>query len=479
MTHTLFIRSLFALSAALATSQAVALTEGSSDAGSVAIGDGATASVASVSVGESTASSGFSTSIGAYSASSEQSTAVGAYAEAHGERSTAIGVGSSAFSTMSLSLGVGARTGGSLDECPLGTVPLVGNPSACSLDGTTNGAIAATNRVYGVRAVAVGGESVALADGSVALGANSHVAYFANGAVAIGSYSQAFEAMTVSFGSAGAERRLVNVAAGINGSDAVNKAQLDVVAAQASAAQATANTALVSGGGGGGVASTLKAGTSLIGPSGTFGSISNIAAGETGRTATITSSGAIVMASGTASASQASLTLTNGIGNTHGIVVEEAQTVISGGTRSTSLVLDDRGAKFSNAATGDAVLIGGVADGVDATDAVNKRQLDAQADRITKAMLDVQRLGKRLDEVERKAYAGAAAAAALAQPAMFAPDAKSAATVGVASYGGQHAVAVSFNRLVMNDSRGKAMISTGVATSSGGLLVRAGGSFSW
>ena len=70
-----------------------------------------------------------------------------------------------------------------------------------------------------------------------------------------------------------------------------------------------------------------------------------------------------------------SLVVTNGIGNTHGFVVNESQATMSGGTRSTSLTLNDGGAFFSNSATGAPVRVTGVADGTTDFDAVNYRQL--------------------------------------------------------------------------------------------------------
>ncbi|MFA5182653.1 MAG: YadA-like family protein [Syntrophales bacterium] len=76
-----------------------------------------------------------------------------------------------------------------------------------------------------------------------------------------------------------------------------------------------------------------------------------------------------------ASESTAALTLTNGDGNTHGIVVTETQTTMSGGRNSTSLTLHDDGATFANATNGDPVRVHGIDDGTAPNDAVNVRQL--------------------------------------------------------------------------------------------------------
>jgi YadA-like membrane anchor domain len=78
-----------------------------------------------------------------------------------------------------------------------------------------------------------------------------------------------------------------------------------------------------------------------------------------------------------ATESTAALTLTNGRGDVHGLVVTENKTTMSGGQSSSSLTLDDNGATFSNAQTGRPVRVHGVYDGKDDFDAVNVRQLGA------------------------------------------------------------------------------------------------------
>ncbi len=75
--------------------------------------------------------------------------------------------------------------------------------------------------------------------------------------------------------------------------------------------------------------------------------------------------------------SQASLTVQNAQGNTHGLVVGESSTTLSGGTSSTNLTLNDNGATFSNAATGAPTRVTGVANGSGDFDAVNVRQFSA------------------------------------------------------------------------------------------------------
>ncbi len=86
---------------------------------------------------------------------------------------------------------------------------------------------------------------------------------------------------------------------------------------------------------------------------------------------------------------QASLLVNNATnGNAHGLVIEQDQTVLSGGTTSTTLTLNDNGATFANTDTGGPARVRGVADGHDDYDAANMRQL-------------------------RKSYAGIAAVSAL------------------------------------------------------------------
>lgn len=74
---------------------------------------------------------------------------------------------------------------------------------------------------------------------------------------------------------------------------------------------------------------------------------------------------------------EASLTVKNAQGNTHGLVVGESSTTLSGGTSSTNLTLNDSGATFSNAATGAPTRVTGVANGSSDFDAVNVRQFSA------------------------------------------------------------------------------------------------------
>jgi len=73
----------------------------------------------------------------------------------------------------------------------------------------------------------------------------------------------------------------------------------------------------------------------------------------------------------------ASLFVNTDTGVSHGLLVDQTQTVISGGTASTSLTFDDWGATFQNDATGGPARVTGVADGQKDFDAVNYRQMNS------------------------------------------------------------------------------------------------------
>ncbi|MEX3931800.1 YadA family autotransporter adhesin [Paraburkholderia phymatum] len=76
----------------------------------------------------------------------------------------------------------------------------------------------------GAGSAALGYQALANAPGAVAIGANANAS--ASNSVALGAGSVADQANTVSVGSAGNERRITNVAAGANPTDAANVSQL-------------------------------------------------------------------------------------------------------------------------------------------------------------------------------------------------------------------------------------------------------------
>ncbi|KAB0684707.1 YadA-like family protein [Burkholderia territorii] len=105
----------------------------------------------------------------------------------------------------------------------------IGSGSSIS-DGVNNGtAIGSSSNVGGSNGTAIGSGSSAGGEGSTAIGQGSSVAAGAGNSVAIGQGSVATEANTVSFGNGtdDGNRRIVNIADGINASDAATKGQLD------------------------------------------------------------------------------------------------------------------------------------------------------------------------------------------------------------------------------------------------------------
>jgi len=132
----------------------------------------------------------------------------------------------------------------------------------------------------------------------------------------------------------------------------------------------SANTTVVGVGGGSsnlpGATLPVSAGTAL-----------KLKGSTTGIQTVVDGNGKLTNVTGTATESTASLTLTNGDGNTHGIVVTETQTTISGGRSSSAMTLNDNGATFSDTSNGAPIRVHGVDDGQAPYDAVNVRQLGA------------------------------------------------------------------------------------------------------
>ena len=116
--------------------------------------------------------------------------------------------------------GLCARAG-TTDAPVVGASAYGSNSSALTNNATAIGFRALAS---GSGATAVGMNAQAAGTSAVAIGQNAQ----ANGtnSVALGSGSVANEANTVSVGSSGSERRITNVAAGVNPTDAVNVSQL-------------------------------------------------------------------------------------------------------------------------------------------------------------------------------------------------------------------------------------------------------------
>lgn len=183
-----------------------------------AVGNGTTATgkyntavgVASVAEGERNFSAGLS----AYT-NGTNNTAVGSQATAEGESSISIG-------TMSYSNGVGAQAMGGWSEA----------------EGDASTAVGYMSRAKGIQSTATGHNAQALEVISTAVGANAIVTAWGasafgtgagahgKGCTALGASSVCFEENTVSVGQYAQQRRIVNVADGINDNEAANYGQL-------------------------------------------------------------------------------------------------------------------------------------------------------------------------------------------------------------------------------------------------------------
>lgn len=130
-------------------------------------------------------------------------TAYGAYANAADDNTTAIGFRATAQHMGSVAIGYQAQA--------------IADPTT---------AIGYKTLASGMDAVAVGANAQATADYAVSVGPDAKAT--ARNSVALGRMSIADEANTVSVGSVGNERRITNVAAGVNPNDAVNVSQLNV-----------------------------------------------------------------------------------------------------------------------------------------------------------------------------------------------------------------------------------------------------------
>ena len=217
----------------------------------------------------------------------------------------------------------------------------------------------------GQDAVAVGPESQAVADNSVALGAGSVADRAAQtDYAALGVTGLQSSAGSVSFGSAGAERQLTHVAAGTAATDAVNVAQLQGVSDRVEAIAGTAVS----------YDTTTRDTLTLAGAGGT--TVTNVAAGQVSATSSDAVNGSQLFATNTqvAQNTTAITNLTNNIANGSLGPVQYSDgddpETPNGGVRSDDLTLVG--------ASGGAVGLHNVANGriaAGSTDAVNGGQI--------------------------------------------------------------------------------------------------------
>jgi hypothetical protein len=148
----------------------------------------------------------------------------------------------------------------------------------------------------------------------------------------------------------------------------------------------------------------------------------------------------------------------------NGVYATPTKTVIKGGTGTTTLTVDDDGAKFAGS-TGQPVVVTGVADGSNPYDAVNMRTFDA----------GYSKLNRRISDVENKSYGGIAAAVALA--GIPAPAAGKQYTVGAGwgNYEGENAFALGGRAQVTPEFQ----LTAGWGYSSEGNAFNVGAGYSW
>ena len=139
---------------------------------------------------------------------------------ANGVDTTATGLGAQAGTATTPA--TGATAYGAYAQALAPNATAIGYRSVASFAGGV--AVGNNARATADPATAIGDSSLASGNDSVAIGANAQAT--ATRAVAIGAGSVAADPNTVSVGSAGNERRITNVAAGINPTDAVNLSQL-------------------------------------------------------------------------------------------------------------------------------------------------------------------------------------------------------------------------------------------------------------
>ncbi len=152
-----------------------------------------------------------------------------------------------------------------------------------------------------------------------------------------------------------------------------------------------------------------------------------------------------------------SMLVTNtGTGHTEGISIGQTETVVSGGTHSTSVTYNDWGATFKNDETGGPARVTGIADGSEDYDAVNYRQLK---------------------DIRNAAYAGSANAAALAAIPPVAPGKTFSLGAGYGNYKGMNAIATGVKVVV--GSKKDIILSGGVSHCDREISSNAGLGYSW
>lgn len=262
-----------------------------------------------------------------------------------------------------LSIGNSNTSGGkvSIGSASAGTaVDLLGGTNTITVDATTGTSVVGTTTINTTGSASTSIGSSAAASSFTASGGNSSL-LVNNGAAHLLSGGNGFSAASAPSTVVGSSLSNGNAAsrALVNGASVVNTIQGNTLVD----GDMYINGTLA-------YSSSTAANTTVTGNS-TVGSMNVVNAGQNG--AVVDANGKITTGA-TATQATAALTVTNTLGNTHGIVVQEDKTTVSGGSHSTSMTLTDGGAHFSDASTGAPVTVNGVADGKGDFDAVNVRQ---------------------------------------------------------------------------------------------------------
>lgn len=483
-------------------------------------GTAADAAGGGVAIGDaSLATGGDAVSIGVNAAATNVfTTAVGRDAKATGGGSTSLGSSSTASGDVSVAVG-GARA------TSVGAIS-IGNGAASTQANTIS--VGQSARAVQENATAIGYSASALGTDSLAIGANAITTGI--NSVSLGSNSQNFEDNTISVGSDVLQRRITNVADGINATDVATVGQASTLATNAANAAVTAATpGIISSATGLANAYTDTSSSNTLNSANTYTdaavslidttnllkldgtrsmtgnlqmggqSITGLADGlmptdastvgqmQNYANSLIYQSDGITTGQMSILANQASLTVTNELGNTHGIVVDTTKTVISGGTTSTSLTLDDSGATLATVATGAPAQLHGVADGTAPNDAVNVKQLTDAIASFTGGggvgAVEINRLDGRIDrlegkikEIAKKAYGGTALSMALAAPTPVQAG-QVQMGFGIGNFNGESALAVNVSRAT---ETGNAVVSFGGGfTSAGDIGFRGAIAWAW
>jgi autotransporter adhesin len=386
-----------------------------------------------------------------------ESIAVGPTTVVNGDNGVGIGNGAIVQQTAPGGVAIGeAANSGDADAIALG--------SGATANGAQSIAQGANASVTGAGGVALGSGAQSTATDAVALGSGSS-ATFAN-SVAIGAGSQTtVGALTnyIAYGlsspqsSAGevnvGNRQITGVAAGSQGTDAVNVSQLQSVQNQLT------NLIQNSNGGGGGTFSSNPGSTSQPASSG-----ANSSAGGLGAVASGTNSSAV------GNGSQASGNNSTAVGTGASSSGNNSAAVGAGSND------DGRSNVVSVGTTVNQRQVTNVAAGTQGTDAVNLDQLNAgiaQANNYTDSRIDA--LQGSINSVARNAYSGIAAAAALTMIPEVDKDKTLAVGIGTAGYRGYQAVAIGASARITENIKMKA----GVGMSPGGDTVGVGASMQW